>query len=240
MEKVLGLTQSNVSRHLQILKSRGMVSCRKTAQWIYYRISDEFCREYGELCEFLKTKFLSEEPFKSDLKKLKEEKVKGFSCEKAIEEVNSSLARRKRKERSSGMKPKVAFVCVGNSCRSQMAEGFARYYGSDLIDVYSAGTEIADKVNPLAIEVMKEKGIDISHQFPKTIFDIPKEVDYLITMGCGVECPYIPCRHKEDWGLSDPAGKPIEEFRKIRDEIEKKVLHLLERVKKEYYYGEAK
>ncbi len=145
---------------------------------------------------------------------------------------------KKKKGDAIGMKPKVAFVCVGNSCRSQMAEGFARYYGKDLIEVFSAGTEIADKVNPLAIEVMKEKGIDISTQFPKTIFDIPKEVDYLITMGCGVECPNLPCKHKEDWGLSDPAGKPIEEFRKIRDEIENKVLDLIERVKKEYYGDE--
>ncbi len=165
IEKVLGLTQSNVSRHLQVLKNKGIVSCRKTLQWIYYRVSDEFFKEYGELCEFLKPKLSSK----------------------------------------------------------------------DLIEVYSAGTEIAGRINPLAIEVMKEKGIDISSPFPKTIFDIPKEVDNLITMGCGVECPHLPCKHKEDWGLSDPAGKPIEEFRKIRDEIEKKVLDLIERIKKEYY-----
>lgn len=136
------------------------------------------------------------------------------------------------------MKPKVAFVCVGNSCRSQMAEGFAKHYGKDLIEVYSAGTDIAKEVNPLAIAVMKEVGIDISSHFPKTIFDIPKEVDFLITMGCGVECPFIPCKVKEDWGLPDPAGKPIEEFRKVRDEIEKKVLDLIERIKKEYYEEE--
>ena len=137
------------------------------------------------------------------------------------------------------MKPKVAFVCVGNSCRSQMAEGFAKHYGKDLIEVHSAGTDIAKEINPLAIEVMREVGIDISSQFPKTIFDIPKEVDFLITMGCGVECPFIPCKVKEDWGLPDPAGKPIEEFRKVRDEIEKKVLNLLERIKKEYYGKES-
>ncbi|WPX07866.1 ArsR/SmtB family transcription factor [Anaerocellum danielii] len=93
IEKVLGLTQSNVSRHLQVLKSRKIVSYRKTSQWIYYRISDEFCKEYGELCEFLKTKFLSEEPFKSDLEKLKEEKKNGFSCEKATEEANKTLTK---------------------------------------------------------------------------------------------------------------------------------------------------
>lgn len=133
------------------------------------------------------------------------------------------------------MKPKVAFVCVGNSCRSQMAEGFAKHYGKDLIEVYSAGTEIAKEVNPLAIEVMKEVGIDISSHFPKSIFDIPKEVDFLITMGCGVECPFIPCKVKEDWGLEDPATKHIEEFRKVRDEIEKKVLDLIDSIKKEYY-----
>ncbi|AZT91246.1 transcriptional regulator [Caldicellulosiruptor changbaiensis] len=82
IEKVLGLTQSNVSRHLQVLKNKGIVSCRKTSQWVYYRVSDEFCKEYGEFCEFLKTKLSSQEPFKSDLARCEEEKKKGFSCEK--------------------------------------------------------------------------------------------------------------------------------------------------------------
>ncbi len=105
------------------------------------------------------------------------------------------------------MKPKVAFVCVGNSCRSQMSEGFARFFGKDLIEVYSAGTEIADKVNPLAIEVMKEKGIDISHQFSKTVLDIPKEVDYLITIGCGVEMSVLALQTQRRLELERPCRK---------------------------------
>ncbi|WPX07732.1 ArsR/SmtB family transcription factor [Anaerocellum danielii] len=90
LEKILGLTQSNVSRHLQVLKNKGVVSCKKTSQWIYYRVSDEFFKEYGELCEFLKTKLSSGEPFKSDLARFEEEKKKGFSCEKATEESSKT------------------------------------------------------------------------------------------------------------------------------------------------------
>lgn len=130
------------------------------------------------------------------------------------------------------MKVKVAFICVGNSCRSQMAEGFARHYGSDVLEAYSAGTKLAERVNPNAIKVMKEVGIDISSQRPKLLEEIPSKVDILITMGCNVQCPYIPCRQREDWGLDDPDGKPIEEFRKTRDIIEGKVKNLIEQIKK--------
>lgn len=127
------------------------------------------------------------------------------------------------------MKYKVAFVCIGNSCRSQMAEGFAKEYGSDILDVYSAGTDPADQVKANAVQAMKEKDIDISDQYPKLLGDIPEELDILITMGCGVECPVIPCKMREDWGLDDPAGEPIEVFRKTRDIIEKKVKNLIEK-----------
>lgn len=127
------------------------------------------------------------------------------------------------------MKYKVAFVCIGNSCRSQMAEGFAKEYGSDILDVYSAGTDPADQVKANAVQAMKEKNIDISDQYPKLLGDIPEELDILITMGCGVECPVIPCKMREDWGLDDPAGEPIEVFRKTRDIIEKKVKNLIEK-----------
>lgn len=129
------------------------------------------------------------------------------------------------------MKVKVAFICVANSCRSQMAEGFAKHYGSDIFEVYSAGTKLTEKVNPNAVEVMKEVGIDISSHRPKLLDEIPQKVDILITMGCNVECPYIPCKLKEDWGLDDPDGKPLDEFRKTRDIIESKVKELIKRVK---------
>ena len=130
-------------------------------------------------------------------------------------------------------KLKVGFICVGNSCRSQMAEGFAKEYGSDIFEVYSAGTDPAPEVKPNAVRAMEEKGIDVSEQYPKLLKEIPGELDILITMGCNVECPYIPCKFREDWGLDDPAGHPIEVFRETRDIIEEKVKDLIEKVKNE-------
>ncbi|MFP4016259.1 MAG: arsenate reductase ArsC [Halanaerobiales bacterium] len=129
------------------------------------------------------------------------------------------------------MKYKVAFVCIGNSCRSQMAEGYAKQYGSDVLEVYSAGTNPADEVKPNAVKVMEEVDIDISEQYPKLLEDIPAELDILITMGCGVECPFVPCKMREDWGLDDPVGKSIEVFRETRDTIEEKVKELVEKAR---------
>jgi len=129
------------------------------------------------------------------------------------------------------MKPKIAFICVGNSCRSQMAEGFAKKHAGNLFEIYSAGTEPASEVNPFAVSVMQEKNIDISQQKPKLLKDIPEFINYIITMGCGVSCPIISHNYQEDWELDDPAGKPIEEFRKTRDMIELKLKDFLERFK---------
>ena len=128
-------------------------------------------------------------------------------------------------------KIETAFVCVGNSCRSQMAEGFTRELGSEVLEVYSAGTDPAPEVKPNAVKAMKEKGIDISEQYPKLLEEIPEKLDILITMGCNVECPHVPCSFREDWGLDDPAGKSIEVFRETRDIIENKVKDLLTKVK---------
>lgn len=127
------------------------------------------------------------------------------------------------------MKIKVAFVCTGNSCRSQIAEGWARFYGNEIFDVYSAGTHPASEVNPVAIQVMKEIGIDISSHKPKLLDDIPFEMDILIKMGCGVVCPFVPNRYEDDWGLPDPVGQPIEEFRRVRDIIKEKVFALIDK-----------
>ncbi len=128
------------------------------------------------------------------------------------------------------MKKKVAFVCVHNSCRSQMAEGWAKYFGSDVLEAYSAGTENYPEVKPLAVEVMEEAGVDMSEHHPKLLSDIPAEVDILITMGCNVECPFLPCSLREDWGLEDPSGGPIEGYRETRDIIKEKVKELIEKV----------
>lgn len=126
----------------------------------------------------------------------------------------------------------VAFVCTHNSCRSIMAEGFAKHLGSDLFEVYSAGTEVYPAPKPLAIEVMEDIGIDMSTAKSKLLDQIPSEVDVLITMGCGVECPYIPTKVREDWGLDDPSGHPKEAFEHTRDLIEVKVKELIDRAKK--------
>lgn len=127
-------------------------------------------------------------------------------------------------------KLKVAFVCVHNSCRSQMAEGWAKKLGSDLFEVYSAGTENYPEVKPLAVAVMEEAGVDMSAHHPKLLTDIPSELDLLITMGCNVVCPFVPNQHAEDWGLDDPSGGPIEGFRVTRDLIKDKVEALIARV----------
>lgn len=131
------------------------------------------------------------------------------------------------------MKKKVAFVCIHNSCRSQMAEAWAKKLGSDVMEVYSAGTEEYPEVKPLAVKVMEEVGVNINGHYPKLLFDIPQELDILVTMGCGVECPYVPCKNKEDWGLTDPSGGPVEGFRETRDIIKQKVEKLIMDIKNE-------
>jgi len=127
----------------------------------------------------------------------------------------------------------VLFVCVENAGRSQMAEAFANHYGKGKLTASSAGVMLADKVNPVVVEVMKEKGIDISENKPKLLTTkMAEEADQVITMGCSVEkfCPAPLLKNVTDWELEDPKGKPIEKVREIRDEIETKVLKLIARV----------
>ncbi len=129
------------------------------------------------------------------------------------------------------MKKTVAFVCIHNSCRSQMAEGYAKALGADVMESYSAGTEDYPEVKPFAVKVMNMDGVDMSGHYPKLLKDIPYKLDYLITMGCGVECPYLPCEHREDWGIVDPSGGSIDDFVKARNIIKDKVLDLIDRIK---------
>lgn len=131
------------------------------------------------------------------------------------------------------MKYKVAFVCVHNSCRSQMAEGLAKELAGDLFDSYSAGTEEYPEVKPLAVEVMKERGIAMDTHYPKLLTDIPANIDIVITMGCEANCPFVPSRLEEDWGLEDPSGGTINDFRKTRNLIEVKVKELIKRFENE-------
>lgn len=128
-------------------------------------------------------------------------------------------------------KPKVAFICVHNSCRSQIAEALGKLLASDVFESYSAGTELKDRINPDAVRLMKiVYGIDIEATGrSKLIADIPNP-DVVITMGCNVNFPVIPCKLREDWGLDDPTGKSDEEFKKTIQKIERKILDLKERL----------
>lgn len=126
---------------------------------------------------------------------------------------------------------KVAFICVHNFCRSQIAEALGKKLASDVFESYSAGTETKPEINQDAVRLMKQvHGIDMeATQYSKLLSDIP-DVDVVITMGCSVQCPFLPCSHREDWGLEDPTGKNDEAFLKTIRLIEEKVLHLRKRL----------
>jgi arsenate reductase (thioredoxin) len=125
--------------------------------------------------------------------------------------------------------PVVLFLCVHNAGRSQMALGFFQHLCGGRAIAWSGGSEPGTEVNPAAIAAMAERGIDISREFPKPWTDeIVRAADVVITMGCGDACPLFPGKRYEDWTLDDPAGKTVEEIRPIRDEIERRVRHLLD------------
>ncbi|NCA92991.1 arsenate reductase ArsC [bacterium] len=124
-------------------------------------------------------------------------------------------------------KPKVAFICVHNSCRSQIAEALGKRFAADVFESYSAGTHLKGRINPDAVRLMKHLyDIDMEeNQRPKLLADIPP-VDVVITMGCNVQCPFLPCKRREDWNLDDPTGKPDDEFVSVIRLIEEKIIHL--------------
>lgn len=127
--------------------------------------------------------------------------------------------------------PSALFVCVHNAGRSQMAAGFLRDLSGGRVEVRSAGSEPADRINPVAVAAMAEVGIDITAEQPKILtVDAVKESDVVITMGCGDVCPVFPGKRYEDWKLDDPAGQGIEAVRPIRDEIRTRVLALLDQL----------
>ena len=122
------------------------------------------------------------------------------------------------------------FVCVENSNRSQMAEAFARIHGGDKVEAYSAGSRPSGKINPKAIRTMKEIGYDLSKHRSKSLSEIPDiEFDFVATMGCGDECPFLRAKQREDWNIPDPKELPRSEFRAVRDLIENKVKEILKR-----------
>ncbi len=126
---------------------------------------------------------------------------------------------------------KVAFICVHNSCRSQIAEALGKYLAGDIFESYSAGTETKPQINQDAVRLMKQLyGIDMEKtQHSKLLSELPP-IDIVVTMGCNVECPYLPCKHREDWGLDDPTGKNDKEFVEVIRQIESNMLSLKERL----------
>ena len=128
-------------------------------------------------------------------------------------------------------KVKVAYVCVHNSCRSQMAEALTNLYYSDIFEAYSAGTETKDQINQDAVKVIKKiHNFDMNLKHKSKLIDKIPEVDVVITMGCNVSCPWLPCNYREDWGLEDPSGKNEEEFVKTQEIIFNKIKSLKERI----------
>lgn len=128
-------------------------------------------------------------------------------------------------------KPKIAFICVHNSCRSQIAEALGKHLAADAFESYSAGTETVPRINPDAVRLMKQLyGIDMElKQRSKLLSELPP-VDIVVTMGCNVNCPYLPCKHREDWGLADPTGSEDEVFKESIQTIHKKIIWLKYRV----------
>jgi protein-tyrosine-phosphatase len=128
-------------------------------------------------------------------------------------------------------KAKIAFICVENARRSQIAESFASAFGQGRLEVYSGGSSPSSQIDPLVIEVMKEKGMDLSGKRPKGLNDLPPvEMDYLVTMGCEETCPALLAKKVIEWQIPDPKGKSIDFFREVRDIIENRVKNLFEEI----------
>ena len=128
---------------------------------------------------------------------------------------------------------KLAFICVHNSCRSQIAEALGRHLAADVFESFSAGTERKDRINPDAVRLMKALyhiDMEAEGQHSKLLSDLPS-VDVVITMGCNVKCPFLPCQLREDWGLQDPTGQPDTVFMETIWQIEAKILQLKERLR---------
>ncbi|GLC83310.1 arsenate reductase ArsC [Lacrimispora brassicae] len=128
-------------------------------------------------------------------------------------------------------KPKVAFICVHNSCRSQIAEALGKHFAADVFESYSAGIETKPQINQDAVRLMKQLyRIDMEKtQRSKLLSEIPP-VDVVVTMGCNVTCPFLPCKYREDWGLNDPTGKSDQEYLDVITQIESNILSLKKRI----------
>jgi len=124
--------------------------------------------------------------------------------------------------------PSVLFVCVANSCRSQMAEAIAKSVVGDTWEIWSAGSTPSGRVHPVAFRAMQDMGLDLSTHWSKGLRDVPaRQWDYVVTMGCGDACPMVPARHRLDWQIPDPVGLPFEQVRQIRDDLAERVTALM-------------
>lgn len=122
-------------------------------------------------------------------------------------------------------------MCVENSNRSQMAEAFAHIHGKGVVDAFSAGSRPSGRINPKAIAAMREKGYDLTSHASKSLSEVPQgPYEYVVTMGCGDACPWIPATHREDWALPDPKAMEPTQFNEVRDDIERRVADLLKRI----------
>ena len=129
---------------------------------------------------------------------------------------------------------RVLFVCVENSNWSQMAEAYARLQGADIIEAASAGSKPGASVSPKAVAAMAEVGYDLSTHHPKSLTQVGDTPwDYVVTMGCGDDCPWVPTKHRIDWQLPDPRSLPAEDYRIVRDEIARRVHALIEELRQE-------
>jgi len=130
---------------------------------------------------------------------------------------------------------RVLFVCLANSCRSQMAEAFAKHLGQGKVEAWSAGSRPAGFIHPRTFEFMRERGLDLSGQRSKGLDELPQGIvwDWIVTMGCGDACPNLPARRRLDWDLQDPVGLSDAEFRRVRDRIEENVRRLLAELPRE-------
>ncbi len=131
------------------------------------------------------------------------------------------------------MKPRVAFICVHNSCRSQIAEAIAKIKASEVMDVYSAGTEKQNSINQDAVRLIKNKyHVDMNDTQSSKTIDVLPPIDIVITMGCNVDCPWLPAKHREDWGLDDPSGQSDFVFENVITQIEEKLNDLVHRIQR--------
>ena len=130
-------------------------------------------------------------------------------------------------------KKKILFVCVENSNRSQMAQAFANKHGEEVVEAFSAGSRPSGKLNPMAIYSMKELGYDMTPHHSKSVNELPdEEFEYVISMGCGDECPHVPAKHRIEWDIPDPRNMSMRDFKEVRDLIEEKVKELVEQITK--------